>query len=859
METNQKTYDYIEDGAIEEEMRSSYLDYAMSVIVGRALPDVRDGLKPVHRRVLYTMHQKGLQPNRAYAKCAATVGTTMGDYHPHGDSAIYDTMVRLAQPFAQRYPLVDGQGNFGSVDNDPAAAMRYTEARLTAVATEMLRDIDAETVDFTPSYDGSKMEPVVLPAKYPNLLVNGSSGIAVGMATNIPPHNLGEVIDATIAYIDNPDIGLGELMQLVPGPDFPTGGLIVGRQGIRDAYETGHGRVIMRGVTHVETLSGGKEAIIVSELPYQVSKGDGRNEGAGIIKKMAELVNDKKIPEITDLRDESDQTGIRIVIELRRDAMPQIVLNKLHKHTALQTSFGVNMVALVEGVPRTVGLKDIIHFYVQHQRQVMIRRTKFELRKRQARVHILDGLLIALDALDQVIELIRASNDPDKAKIGLIESFGLSAIQAQAILDLRLQRLTAMETDKVKEEHAGLLTRIDELRAILADENKLMQVIKDELELVRDAHVDERRSVIVPSQDDINVEDLIPDQQMVVAVTGGGYIKTLPLDTYRQQRRGGVGVSGMELKEDDYIEHLRVCSSHDYLLFFTNRGKVYRLKVWQLPEASRASRGRALVNLLPLAEGEEVRALLPTRSFNEGDYLLFASRKGRIKKTEFLAYNTPIKEAGIIAVSLGDGDELISVRQTSVGDDVVMLASSGRANRFAESQIKSSGRATTGVRGIRLAKDSDVLLSMNITTEGSQLLVVTDQGYGKRSPLEQFAQRKRGGVGVRAISLTEQKGQVTGALVVQEDEEILFISTQGMVQRTPVAEIPCYGRTSQGIRLMNLHAGDRISAVAIVPREEVVIEEAAAEPDTNPAASITNGNVAPIAPIEVDQASESAE
>ena len=664
MAVDQLTGGNIEPRGLEEEMRSSYLDYAMSVIVGRALPDARDGLKPVHRRVLYSMHRDGLQPNRPYRKCARVVGDVMGSFHPHGDSAIYDTLVRLAQDFAQRYVLVDGQGNFGSIDSDPAAAMRYTEARLARLATEMLRDIDADTVDFGPNYDGSENEPLVLPSRYPNLLVNGSAGIAVGMATNIPPHNLGEVIDATVAYIDDPEMDAPALMQHIPGPDFPTGGTIVGRTGIKEAYETGRGRVVLRGKAHIEPLRQGKEAIIVTEMPYQVSKGDGRNDGSGLIKKIAEVVQNGKIPQISDLRDESDKRGTRLVIELKRDAIPKVVLNNLYKFTPLQTTFGVNMVALVDGVPRTLGLVPLIKNYVDHQRDVIVRRTKYELRRAEARAHILEGLLIALDNLDAVIELIRGSRDPDAARDGLIEKFSLSREQAQAILDLRLQRLTAMESDTIKREHADLVERIAELREILGDESRVMGLIKEELLEIKDRYGDERRTEITHAEGDIDIEDLIADQQMVISITKSGYIKSLPLATYRQQKRGGIGVRGMEMKEEDYIEHLFVTSTHDFLLFFTNRGKVYRQKVYDLPEASRTSKGRALVNVLPLREGEFVSAVQATRDFSEGKYLVFATRKGMIKKTEFKAYNTPIKADGIIAIKIRDGDELVEVRRT---------------------------------------------------------------------------------------------------------------------------------------------------------------------------------------------------
>src|SRR4051812_829679 len=820
----------IEPRFLEEEMRSSYLDYAMSVIVGRALPDVRDGLKPVHRRVLYAMHDAGLQPNRGYVKCASIVGDVMGKFHPHGDSAIYDTLVRMAQDFAMRYPLVDGQGNFGSMDNDPAAAMRYTEARLQKIATEMLRDIDADTVDFGPNYDERSLEPLVLPARYPNLLVNGSSGIAVGMATNIPPHNLREAIDAVIAYADDPTIDTAGLMKHLKGPDFPTGGIIVGRSGIRDAYETGRGRVVIRARAHIEPLRQGKEAIIVTEMPYQVTKGDGRNEGAGLIKKIAEVVNDKKIQEISDLRDESsDKGGVRIVIELKRDAIPKVVLNKLYKHTPMQTTFGVNMVALVDGVPRTLPLTGIIDAYVRHQRDVIVRRTKHELRRAEERVHILEGRLIALDHLDEVIALIRGSRDPDTARTGLIDTFGLTRIQAQAILDLTLQRLTALEADKIRQEHADLVERIKELREILGDESRVQGLIKEELLEVRETYGDERRTEITHSEDEIDIEDLIADQQMVIAITNTGYIKSLPLATYRQQKRGGVGVTGMDLKEDDYIEHLFVCSTHDYLLFFTNRGKVYRQKVYELPEMSRTARGRALVNLLPLREGEFVRAVLNTRDFKEGKYLVFATRKGQIKRTEFLAYNTPIKADGIIAINIRDDDELVAVRRTSGDDDIIMISHSGQAARFNENEARAMGRDTGGVKGMNVSRGNNWVLAMDVARDDDELLVVTENGYGKRTEIGEYARKGRGGMGVKTITMTDRKGGVTAALIVREHQDLVFISQAGMVQRTSVKGISRYGRASQGVRLMNLRDDDVVSAVAVVVEDSADTAAAVAD------------------------------
>jgi DNA gyrase subunit A len=843
MSVDQLTGGNIEPRGLEEEMRSSYLDYAMSVIVGRALPDVRDGLKPVHRRVLFAMHESGLQPNRPFRKCSRVVGDVMGQFHPHGDSAIYDTLVRLGQDFAMRYPLVFPQGNFGSVDNDPPAAMRYTEARLQRLATEMLRDIDADTVDFGPNYDESRLEPLVLPSRYPNLLVNGSAGIAVGMATNIPPHNLNEAIDATVAYIDNTDIDVAGLMKHIKGPDFPTGGIIVGWQGIKDAYMTGRGRVVIRARAHIEPLRQGKEAIVLTEMPYQVPKGDGRNDGSGLIKKIAEVVQNGKIKEIADLRDESDKSGIRLVIELKRDAIPKVALNKLYKHTPMQTTFGVNMVALVDGVPRTLGLLPLVKNYVDHQREVVVRRTKHELRQREARLHILEGLLVALTDLDKVIEIIRGSRDPDVARESLMESFELSRIQAQAILDLRLQRLTALEADKIKQEHADTLERIKELRELLGDEERVMGLIKEELLEIKGSYGDDRRTEITHSEDDIDIEDLIADQQMVISITKSGYIKSLPLATYRNQKRGGVGVMGMDMKDEDYIEHLFVTSTHDYLLFFTNRGKVYRQKVYELPEASRTAKGRALVNLLPLREGEFVQAVLSTRDFTEGKYLIFATRKGQIKKTEFLAYNTPIKADGIIAIKVRDDDELVAVRRTSGDDDIIMVSRSGQAARFSEDQARPMGRDTGGVRGMNVSRGDNCVLAMDVVRPDTELLVVTENGYGKRTDMEEYPCKGRGSMGVKTTTLTDKKGGVAGALIVREHQELVFISQNGMVQRTGVRGISKQGRPAQGVRVMNLREDDTVSAVALVIEQsadtaaEVAegLEEASADGSTTTA------------------------
>ena len=1221
----------IEPRALEEEMRTAYLDYAMSVIVGRALPDVRDGLKPVHRRVLYAMNELGLGPTRSYAKCAKIVGEVMGNYHPHGDSAIYDTLVRMAQDFSMRNELVDGQGNFGSIDDDPPAAMRYcvtgdtrvalaggtalmsdladeldedseraiditvldrlarpvrasrvfnsgvhptlrlrtregfelqgthnhpvlclvdmvgvplllwkrldelqqgdrvvlnralrpeqaagdtdahslalllgafvsegwisphragfsnidrsffdevvaaydkhvggtryvssrviksgsllheldiqnlkcllgsalaplvgqrsaakrvpdsvwqgtkgfkraflqaiftgdgsssllprntiqisyssyserlcaelqqlllefgvvsrrcgpsargeykavitnrrdarlfaervgflhekqsrllahlaqipresralssdhvphvaryirseaggssanrewlrrhnvdrverwarggaaileriasdevkrvieplvceehyyaevlsvepagehavyslrvdtndhsfltngfvshnTEARLARIATEMLRDLDMDTVDFAANYDGSRKEPLVLPSRFPNLLVNGSSGIAVGMATNIPPHNLREVIAATIAYIDDPDIEIDGLMRHIKGPDFPTGGIILGRDGIRDAYETGRGRVRVQARAHIEPLAHGKEAIVVTELPFMVKKmGEGN-----LVTKIAELANDKRIPEVADIIDQSDKRGMRLVIELKRDAIPKVVLNKLYKHTPMQTTFGVNMVALVDNVPRTLNLRSVIHNYVEHQREVIVRRTKHELAEKEARAHILEGLLIALEHLDEIIELIRGSRDRDAAREQLIERFELSAVQATAILDLRLSQLTALESDAIRQEHADVTERIAELRAILGDETRVLGVIKEELTEISERFGDARRTEISAAEGEIDIEDLIADQQMVITITQSGYVKSLPLATYRQQQRGGRGVTGMDMKDGDYIEHLFVCSSHDFLLFFSNRGKVYRSKVYELPEAARTAKGRALVNILPLAEGERIQAVVSTRDFSESQFLVFATRNGTVKKTELAAYNTPIRADGIIAINIREDDELLAVRAVDPGEEVIMVSRAGLAVRFAESDARAMGRDTTGVRGMGVGKGR--VIAMDVARDDMDLLVVTENGYGKRTRIDQYRKTNRGAKGVKTIGLTERKGALAGALVVREHQELVFISVGGMVQRTSVSGISQQGRSATGVRVMNLRDEDAVSAVALV-------------------------------------------
>jgi DNA gyrase subunit A len=817
----------IEARELEQEMRSSFLDYAMSVIVSRALPDVRDGLKPVHRRVLFGMHEAGMQPNRPYKKCARIVGDVMGSYHPHGDTAIYDTLVRLAQPFSMRYPLVDGQGNFGNIDDYPAAAMRYTECRLTRLATEMLRDIDADTVDFVPNYDESRREPSVLPSRFPNLLVNGSAGIAVGMATNIPPHNLTEVINGIVAMIDDPEIDVERLAKHVKGPDFPTAGIIVGRSGIRDAYRSGRGRIVMRARVHIEELRGGRTAIVVTELPYGIKKGG----DAGVIKKIADLANDKVLPEIADLRDLSDRTGMRIEIHLKREAIPQVVLNKLYKHTSLQSTFGYNAVALVEGVPRTLSLLELVRYYLDYQRQVVTRRSKYELRKAEERAHVLQGYLTALENLDAVIALIRGSADPDEARAGLMEQFALSEIQAQAILDLRLQRLTGLERKRIEDEYADLQERIAELRAILSDEARIDGLIRDELLEIKQIYgrADDRRTEIVAAEEELELEDLIAEEDMVVAITRSGYVKRLPVDTYREQRRGGIGVMGMELKEDDYIEHLVVASTHDYLLFFTSVGKVYRLKVHELPLGSRQSKGRALINLLPLAQGESVRTLIATRDFEEAEYLVLATRKGIVKKTRFAEYNTPLKADGIIAIRLRDKDELVAVVHSSGDDDILIVSRKGQAIRFHEREVRPMGRATSGVIGMKLRKGDEVI-ALSLAKDDSDLLVVTDQGYGKRTLIADYPIKGRGGLGVKTVQLTQAKGQLAGALIVRDGYQVMLISTGGTVIRMPVDGIRRAGRATQGVIVMRPRGRERVSTLA------PVIEQAnGSEPDEEPA------------------------
>jgi DNA gyrase subunit A len=796
---------------INEEMKHSYLDYAMSVIVGRALPDVRDGLKPVHRRILYAMHQLGLTPDRPHRKSAHIVGEVMSKFHPHGDMAIYDALVRMAQDFASRYPLVDGHGNFGSVDGDAPAAMRYTEARMARITMAMLADIEKNTVDFLPNYDGSNEEPKVLPARIPNLLVNGSSGIAVGMATNIPPHNLGEVIDGVIRLIDNPDITIPELMQVIKGPDFPTGGKIMGRQGIREAYQTGRGAIKVRAQATVEKIGGGKSAIVVHEIPFMVNK-------ARLIEKIAELVREKKIDGITDLRDESDRRGMRIVIELRRDAKPRVILNQLYKHTQMQETFGVIMLALVDGQPQVLNLRQMLGHYLEHQKEVVVRRTRFDLEKAEARAHIVEGLRIALDHIDEVINTIRASRTVEIAKNALMEKFGLSEKQAQAILDMRLQRLTGLERDKLEEEYKELLDRIACLRGVLADERKVLQIIRDELTEMRQKFADPRRTVISDEDTTLEAEDLIPEEEVVITITNQGYIKRMPLDTYRSQKRGGRGITAMGTKEEDFVRHLFITSTHHYFLFFSNRGKVYRLKVHEIPEAGRQAKGTALVNLIYIGPQERITAVIPVREFSNGLYLFMATRFGVVKKTELEQFDTSRRD-GIIAIKLDDQDELVEVKLTSGREEIILGTRQGLAIRFPEEEVHPYGRTARGVKGITL-QPGDTVVAMDIVRPDGDVLVVTANGYGKRTPVSDYRLQSRGGKGIISARVTGRNGPVVAMQVVKPDEEIMVISAEGIIIRLKASDISTMGRATQGVMLMRLAPGDKLVAAALVSAEE---------------------------------------
>ena len=789
-----------------KEMQASFLEYSMSVIVSRALPDVRDGLKPVHRRILYAMNESGYTPNRPHMKSARTVGDVIGKYHPHGDSAVYDTMVRLAQPFSMRVPLVDGHGNFGSVDGDSAAAMRYTEARLDKAAMELLRDLDKETVDFQPNYDESLEEPKVLPARFPNLLVNGSNGIAVGMATNIPPHNLGETIDATCMMLDNPDITTEELMTALPGPDFPTGGIIMGKKGILDAYETGRGSLTVRAKCTIEDRKNGKSSIVVSEIPYQVNR-------KRLLEKLGELVRDKKLPEISNIHDAADRHGIDIVIDLKQNALPQVVLNKLYKHTQLQVGFGVIMLALVDGVPRVLSLKEMLFYYIEHQKEVIERRTRFELKKAEERAHILDGYIIALDNIDEVIHIIRSSQTDKEAGARLTERFGLSKKQTDAILEMRLRRLTGLEREKIEQELADLREKIAYYKRVLEDEGLLKQIIKDELQEIKKKFGTPRKTQLSGDAKDIDVEDLIAEENVVVTMTKAGYVKRLPVTTYRQQKRGGKGMQGVSLKDNDYVEHLFVASTHSYMLFFSTAGKVYRLKVYELPEASRHARGTAIVNLLPLQKGETISAVIATKYFPEDEYLMFATEHGMVKKTSMDLYDRTRRD-GLIAINLKEGDQLISVRRVAVGEKVIMVSSAGKAIMWSEGEVRAMGRDTMGVKGMTVPADAHVL-GMEIAKPGSDLFVITEKGYGKRTSIDEYPEHHRGGQGVFTITMTDKKGLLSVMKIVKPNDEIMIISEEGVVVRTPVSGISELGRSTQGVRVMNVADKDRVTAVAI--------------------------------------------
>lgn len=798
---------------IAKEMRESFLDYAMSVIVSRALPDVRDGLKPVQRRILYAMNELGMTPDKPYKKSAWVVGQVIARYHPHGDAAVYDAMVRMAQDFAARYPLVDGHGNFGSIDGDGAAAMRYTEARLAKIATELLRDIHKETIDFGPNYDNSTKEPLVLPSRFPNLLVNGASGIAVGMATNIPPHNLGEVIDAILMLIDDPDVTVADLMKAIKGPDFPGGAIIMGREGIRQAYETGRGTITIRAKAHIEDAGGGKQRIVVKELPYQVNK-------ANLVEKIAELARNRKIDGITDLRDESDRTGMRIVIELRRDVNARVLLNNLYKMTAMQTTFGIINLALVNGEPKVLNLKETLVYYLDHQRQVIRRRTEYDLRKAEARAHILEGLRKALDHIDAIIDLIRASQDAEEARNNLMARFQFSEEQAQAIVEMRLRSLTGLEREKIDAEYEELQQKIAEWREILADEQKILGVIREELLEIKEKYGDPRRTKIQRAEGELAEEDLIPDEEVVITITHQGYIKRLPINTYKSQKRGGRGVLAMGTKENDFVEHLFVTSSHANLLFFTNKGKVYQLKAYEVPELSRTARGMPIINLIQIAPRETVSAVIPIRDFTEDGYLVFATKEGIVKRTELAAFEN-IRKGGLFAIQLREEDELIGVRLTDGQRDVILGTRKGMSIRFSETDVRPMGRAATGVKGITL-EDGDAVIDMDIVDEAANVLVVTDRGYGKQSPMDEYRPQTRGGKGLKTLHVTERNGHVVALKVVKPEDDVMIITKHGIMIRLNVSEVPVFGRITQGVKLIQVREedDDHVSTVARISAGE---------------------------------------
>ncbi|NOY65026.1 MAG: DNA gyrase subunit A [Nitrospirae bacterium] len=792
--------------SIEEEMKVSYLDYAMSVIIGRALPDVRDGLKPVQRRILYAMFREGLTPGKKYSKCAGVVGEVLKKYHPHGDSAVYDALVRLAQDFNMRYPLIDGQGNFGSIDGDPPAAYRYTEARLAKIAEELLRDIDKDTVDFIANFDETTTEPVVLPSRVPNLLINGASGIAVGMATNIPPHNLSEVIDGLLLLLERPDVTVNELMERIPGPDFPTGGIIYGLQGITDAYTHGRGIIKIRARVRVERPQKGPEQIIITELPYQVNK-------ARLIEKIAELVRNKKIEGISEIRDESDRDGIRVVLELKRGEFPEVIINNLYKHTQMETSYGFNMLSLLGGQPRIMSLKRMLNHFLQHRREVVLRRTRFELRKAEEKAHILEGLKTALDYLDEIITLIRASSTPDEAKRALTDRYPLSSIQAQAILDMRLQRLTGLEREKIVSEYNETLKEITRLKEILGSEVLVNNIIKEELQEIKEKYGDERRTEIIAETKEISIEDLIAEEEMVITISHTGYIKRNPLSQYRSQRRGGKGLLGMETRENDYVEQIFIGSTHDYMLFFSNFGRLYWLKIYQIPEAGRASRGKAIVNLLQLNEGERITTAIPVKDFSEG-YLVMFTKKGVVKKTPLKEFSNP-RGRGIIAITLDSDDELIAVRMTSGVNDLLIGTRNGLAVRFREEDVRPMGRTARGVRGIRLSDDDEVVAA-EVVLDRTTILTVTERGYGKRTRIEEYPVHGRGGKGVISIKTNEKLGKAVGLLQVNDDDEIVLITNTGKLIRTRVENISILGRNTQGVKLMDVGNGDRVVSIGKV-------------------------------------------
>lgn len=796
---------------VSSEMKQSFMDYAMSVIMSRALPDVRDGLKPVHRRILYAMNELGLSPQRSYKKSARVVGEVLGKYHPHGDVALYETMVRMAQDFSYRYPLVDGHGNFGSIDGDSPAAMRYTEVRMERLATIILTDIDKDTVDFAPNFDESLKEPKVLPARFPNLLVNGTAGIAVGMATNIPPHNMGEVINAIGAMIDNPDIGNDGLMEYIKGPDFPTSGIILGREGIKKAYKTGKGTITLRGEVRIENLSNGKQSLIVTELPYQVNK-------ARLIEKIATLVREKKIEGITDLRDETDRHGIRVVIELRKDINPHVMLNQLYKFTQLQQSFGINILALVDGHPKVLSLRETIYHYLEHQRDIITRRTKFELRKAEDRLHILEGFRVALDNLDAIISLIRKSRDAEEAREGLMKKFSLSKTQAQAILDMRLNRLTGLEREKVEEEYKDLTDKVRKLKEILGDPNKIDALIRDELEEINKKYGDERRTRIVNTDGDLEVEDLIADEDVVITITHQGFIKRMPVTTYRSQHRGGRGISALVRRDDDFVHHLFITSTHKNMLFFSNMGQVYRKKVYEIPEASRQARGTSIINLLPLRPKETISAVIQVQEFSSDKFLVMATRTGYIKKTCLDKFDTNLR-SGLIAIKLEAQDELVSVRLTGGDEEIMLFTNNGLAIRFDETQVRDMGRTARGVRGIRL-EDSDQLVEMATLERDGHVLIVTEQGFGKRTQTDEFRAQSRGGKGVIAAGINEKSGKVVGGKIVKPGDDLMVVTSNGVLIRQKVDEISILGRNARGLKLIRLDSNDHVVAVASVVSEE---------------------------------------